>query len=130
MEVVKTTIRTHTTGTVTMTEATKTVTLPDVTGHVKSIAIKPSGTSTEFAISCIKAGIAEYILGAAGVEQAVLAAGVVFTPQKLAVDNDLGALTVTSNTYVDYILDSQDITIIVAAGANAETYIVEIIVEE
>lgn len=122
-------IRKFTTGTVTMTGVTDTVIIPDVTGRVKCISIKPSGTSTDFRISCEKAGITEYIFGAAAVVS-VVAAGVVVTPQKLAVDADEGALTVTSNTYVDFILDSQDITIAVSNGANAETYLVEIVVEE
>ena len=122
-------IRRFTTGTITMTDTTDSVTIPDVTGKIKCIAIKPSGTSTDFIISCEKAGITETILGASGAVS-VAAAGIVITPQKLAVDADNGALTVTSNTYVDFILDSQDITIAVSAGANAETFVVDIIVEE
>ena len=122
-------IRTHTTGTVTMSAATDTATLPDVTGRIKSIAIKPSGTSTDFIISTTKAGISEVIFGSGGAIS-VAAAGEVLCPQKLAVDDDNGALTVTSNTYVDFVLDHHDITIAVSAGAAAETYVVEIIVEE
>jgi len=121
-------IRTHTTGTVTCTTTTSSVSLPDVTGHVKSIAIKPSGTSTNFAITATKAGVVETIFGATPV--AVDATGIVVAPQKLAVDRDNGALTVTSNTYVDFILDHHDITIAVTNCANAETYVVEILVEE
>jgi len=122
-------IRTFTTGTVTLTAATDSVTIPDVTGRIKCIAIKPSGVSTDFIISCTKAGISEVILGASGAVS-ILAAGDVFCPQKLAVDADNSALTVTSNTYVDFILDSQDITIAVSSGAAAETFVVNIIVEE
>jgi len=123
------TIRTHRTGTITLDAATHTATLPDVTGRVKCIAIKPSGTSTDFRISCSKAGITEYLFGESAVVS-VAAAGVVIVPQKLAVDTDNGALTNTSNTYVDFILDSQDITIAVSNGAASETFSVEIIVEE
>jgi len=122
------TIRTFSTGLVTMTAATKTVTIPDVTGKVKCISIKPSGTSTDFRISCLKTGIIEYIFGEAAVS--VEAAGVVITPQKLAVDADQGALTNTSNTYVDFILDSQDITITVSNVANTDTFTVDIMGEE
>jgi len=128
MEVVNLVIRTHTTGTVTCTATTSSVTLPDVTGHVKTIAIKPSGTSTNFAISATKAGVVETIFGATPV--AVDATGIVVTPQKLAVDVDKGALTVTSNTYVDFVLDHHDVTIAVTNCANAETYVVELLVEE
>ena len=123
------TIRNFTTKTITMTAVTDTAIIQNVTGKVKCISIKPSGISTDFRISCVKSGITEYIFGAASAVS-VLAAGTVFTPQKLAIDADEGALTVTSNTYVDYILDSQDVTITVSAGANAETYTVNIIVEE
>ena len=122
-------IRTFTTGTVTMTGTTDSVTIPNVTGHIKCIAIKPSGTSTDFIISCTKAGISEVIFGSGGAIS-VAAAGEVLCPQKLAVDDDNSALTVTSNTYVDFILDSQDITIAVSAGAADETYVVDVIVEE
>jgi len=128
MEVVNLVIRTHTTGTVTCTATTDSASLPDVTGHVKCIVIKPSGTSTNIAISATKAGVTETIFGATPV--AVAATGIAITPQKLAVDVDNGALTVTSNTYVDFILDHHDLTIAVTNCANAETYVVEIIVEE
>lgn len=122
-------IRTRTTKTVTMTGATSTSTISNVHGRIKSIAIKPSGVSTDFRISCNKAGVTEYIFGASGAIS-VAAAGIVITPQKLAVDADNGALTVTSNTYVDFIANNQDITVSVSAGAADETYIVDIIVEE
>ena len=122
------TIRKYTTGTVTMTAVTDTQTISNVTGRIKSIAINPSGTSTNFKITCAKAGIVETILGATPL--AVAAVGTVIAPQKLAVDVDGGALTATSNTYVDYIVINQDITIAVTNGANAETYVVDIIVDE
>ena len=122
-------IRTHSTGTITMTGATDTSTFEKGHGRIKSIAIKPDGVSTDFRISLSKEGITEYIFGASAVVS-VAAAGVVVTPQKLAVDADNGALTATSNTYVDFIANNQDITIAVTNGAAAETYAVEIIVEE
>ena len=122
-------LRTFNTGTVTMTAATASSTISDVTGRIKSIAIKPSGTSTDFRISIKKAGVTEYILGtSAGVS--ILAAGEVFYPVVLRVTNDNGALTATGNTFGEICLDSQDITITVSNGTAAETYSVEILVEE
>lgn len=122
-------IRTHSTGLVTCTATTDTATLPDVTGVIKSIAIKPSGTSTNFVISSTKAGVVEYLFGEASAK-AVAAAGIAIAVKKLAVNTDQGALTVTANQYVDFVLDHADITIAVTNCANAETYIVEIVVEE
>lgn len=122
-------IRRYTTGTRTMSAATDSATLRNVHGRIKSIAIKPSGTSTDFILSMTKAGVTETIFGASGAIS-VAAAGIVVTPQKLAVDADNGALTATSNTYVDFIAENQDITITVSAGAADETYVVSIVTEE
>lgn len=112
-----------------MSAATDSATLRNVHGRIKSIAIKPSGTSTDFILSMTKAGVTETIFGASGAIS-VAAAGIVVTPQKLAVDADNGALTATSNTYVDFIAENQDITITVSAGAADETYVVSIVTEE
>ena len=122
-------MRTHKTGTVTMTGTTDSKTISDVHGRIKSIAIKPSGTSTDFRISMTKAGITEYIFGASGAVS-VAAAGIVIETKKLAVDANNGALTATSNTYVDFIANANDINIAVTNGAGSETYAIEIIVEE
>lgn len=122
-------LRKYKTGTITMSGATDTSTFENVHGRIKSIAIKPSGVSTDFRISCDKAGVTEYIFGASSAVS-VATAGIVVTPQKLAVDADNGALTNTSNTYVDFVVNGQDITIDVSNGANSETYAVEMIIEE
>ncbi len=122
-------LRTRQTGTVTMTGTTATSTISNVHGKIKCITIKPSGASTDFRISMTKAGVVEYLFGEAAAK-AVVTAGIVVTTQKLAVNTDQGALTNTSNTYVDFVANAHDITIAVSNGANAETYAVEIIVEE
>ena len=123
-------IRTFTTGTVTMTAATASVTIPDVTGRIKTLAIKPSGTSTDFRISVTRpSGAIEYIFGSAAVVS-VVAAGISIYPKVLATNTDGGALTVTANQYTEIILDSENIDIAVSNGANAETFAVDIVVEE
>ena len=123
------TIRTHTTGTVTLTAATDSVTLPDVTGKIIAVAIKPSGTATDFRITTIKVGITEYILGSAAVVS-VAAAGKIFYPKIVAQDIDSADLATDRNIMEQIIMDHADITIAVAAGTAAETYVVDVIVEE
>ena len=123
-------LRTHSTGTVTMTgAATPSSTLSNITGKIIALVIKPSGTSTDFRISTTKAGVTEYLFGSAGAVS-VAAAGEIIYPVVLRQDLDGTALTDTANQYGHFVLDNGDITIAVANGAASETYVVEVIVEE
>lgn len=122
-------IRHYTTKTITMTAATDSTTISNLLGKVKCVSIKPSGTSTDFRISCNKAGVTEYILGSTAAVS-VVAAGTIFYPKVIATNIDASALTTTGDLYQEIILKNQDVTVAVANGANAETYIVDIITEE
>lgn len=131
-------MRTYKTGTITMTGATSNATLTDVTGRIKSITIKPSGTSTDFKVSISKEGVTEYMLGASGSSVSVAAAGQVFYPLAVGcgtdgVDYDPSVSSGTGdggNPYTDFVASHHTITIEVSAGASDETYAVEIVVEE
>ena len=122
-------IRTHTTGTITCTTTTDSATLPDVTGKIIAVAIKPSGVATNFRLSTTKGGIIEYILGSAAVVN-VAAAGKIFYPKIIAQDIDSADLATDRNIMEQIIMDHADITIAVTACAALETYVVDIIVEE
>jgi len=124
-------IRTHTTGQITMTGATSSATISEVTGKIIAVVVKPSGTSTDFIITTTKAGITEDIIGTAGGAVSVLAAGEIFYPVKAKNLNTSGAaLTADANIYTQIVLDAADISIAVSNGANTETYTVDVIVEE
>lgn len=122
-------LRTWTSGLQTMTATTGTYTFENMTGHIKCIAIKPSGTSTDFRISTTKTGMTEYILGSAAAVS-VLAAGKLFYPAVVRTDIDALALTGDKNVYTDIVLARQDVAVAVSNGADTETYTVEIIMEE
>jgi hypothetical protein len=123
-------LRTYKTGTITMTGATDSTTLSNLTGRIKSIAIKPSGVSTDFRISTTKNGITEYILGSAGAVS-VVAAGTIYYPLVLAQDIDTADYDTGGDVRTtEIVLDNNDLTIAVTDGADTETYSVDIIVEE
>ncbi len=123
-------LRKYSTGTITMTAATDSVTIPKVNGRLKMLSIKPSGTSTDFRISVVRmTGTIEYIFGSAAAVS-VAAAGIAIAPKKLAVDTDGGALTVTANQYDDIVLANEDVVIAVSNGASDETFGVDLVVEE
>jgi hypothetical protein len=125
-------IRKYTTGIVTMTGATDTSILREVRGRIKSIAIKPSGSSTDFKVTCEKAGITEYILGGSSATITVTDDGTILYPKTRAQDIlgvDLDE-TEAGDIWQEIAVVSQDVTISVTNGANDETYVVEIIAEE
>ena len=122
-------LRRYTTKTVTMTGATATSTIEAVRGHIKYIAIKPSGTSTNFRISCNKAGITEYIVGNSGA-LSVLAVGTIIYPKVAAQSINNINLATTGDIYKEITLLDEDVTIAVTNGADTETFIVDIITEE
>ena len=124
-------IRTHTTGKITMSAATSEIQLPDVTGKIIAVAIKPSGVSTDFVITTTKAGVTEDIFGTTGGAISVAEEGVIVYPVKAKNLNTTGAaLTGDNNIYTPIIIDSSDIDISVSNGAADEYYTVDIIVEE
>lgn len=121
-------LRTHRTGTKTATAATDSATLSEITGKIKQIVIYASASSN-FKISYDIGGVTHYIMGSSGTTVIVNTTGVYY-PVEVRCLADGVNLATAANIHAEIPLDGVNVDIAVSSLTAADTWAVEIVVEE